>query len=120
VPALDSNIEYLKGVGPRRADALRTELGIFTVRDLLFHLPFRYVDRTRFHSIRDLHTDGETVQIRGVLRRLETLGDGRARRLVGSLRDETGLIELVWFQGLQWLDKSLQTGKSISIQGAQL
>lgn len=115
--ALDSNIEYLKGVGPQRADALRTELGIFTVRDLLFHLPFRYVDRTRFHHIRDLHTDGETVQIRGVLRRLETLGDGRARRLVGSLRDETGLIELVWFQGLQWLDKSLQVGKEYIVFG---
>lgn len=117
MPALDSNIEYLKGVGPQRADALRTELGIFTVRDLLFHLPFRYVDRTRFHSIRDLHTDGETVQIRGILRRLETLGDGRARRLVGSLRDETGLIELIWFQGLQWLDKSLQTGKEYIVFG---
>jgi ATP-dependent DNA helicase RecG len=117
VPALDSNIEYLKGVGPQRADALRTELGIFTVRDLLFHLPFRYVDRTRFHSIRDLHTEGETVQIRGILRRLETLGDGRARRLVGSLRDETGLIELVWFQGIQWLEKSLQVGKEYIVFG---
>ena len=117
MPALDANIEYLKGVGPQRADALRTELGIFTVRDLLFHLPFRYVDRTRFHNIRDLHTEGETVQIRGILRRLETLGDGRARRLVGSLRDETGLMELVWFQSIQWLEKSLHAGKEYIVFG---
>ncbi|MBL7827330.1 MAG: ATP-dependent DNA helicase RecG, partial [Saprospiraceae bacterium] len=114
---LDSNIEFLKGVGPQRADALKLELGIFTCRDLLFHFPFRYVDRTKFHRIRDVHHDGETVQLRGILRRLETAGDGRARRLVGSLRDETGLMELVWFQGLQWLEKSLQVGKEYIVYG---
>jgi ATP-dependent DNA helicase RecG len=114
---LDANIEYLKGVGPQRADALKTELGIFTCRDLLLHFPFRYIDRTKFHKIRDLHEEGQQVQLRGVLRRLETLGEGRARRLVGSLRDETGTVELVWFQAIQWLEKSLVVGKEYVVFG---
>ncbi len=117
MPNLDSNIEYLKGVGPHRADVLKKELGIFTCRDLLFHFPFRYIDRTKFHRIRDIHTEGEQVQIRGILRRLETLGEGRARRLVGSIRDETGMMELVWFQAVQWLEKSLQVGKEYIVFG---
>lgn len=117
MPNLDSNIEYLKGVGPHRAEVLKKELGIFTCRDLLFHFPFRYIDRTKFHRIRDIHNEGEQVQIRGILRRLETLGEGRARRLVGSIRDETGMMELVWFQAVQWLEKSLQVGKEYIIFG---
>lgn len=117
MPTLDSNIEYLKGVGPQRAETLKSELGIFTCRDLLFHFPFRYVDRTKFHKIRDVHNEGEIVQFRGILRRLETLGANRGRRLVGSLRDETGMIELVWFQSIHWLEKSLQVGKEYIVFG---
>ena len=117
ITKLDANIEFLKGVGPHRADALKLELGIFTCRDLLFHFPFRYIDRTKFHRIRDVHTEGEQVQLRGTLRRLETLGEGRARRLVGSLRDETGIMELVWFQAIQWLEKSLVVGKEYVVFG---
>ena len=117
MPTLDSNIEFLKGVGPQRAEVLKSELGIFTCRDLLFHFPFRYIDRTKFHKIRDIHTEGEQVQIRGVLRRLETLGEGRAKRLAGSLRDDTGVMELVWFQSVTWLEKSLQVGKEYIVFG---
>ena len=108
---LDSKIEFLKGVGPQRAEVLKTELGIFTCRDLLFHFPFRYIDRTQFHRIRDVQTEGEQVQLRGILRKLETVGEGRAKRLVGSLRDESGMMELVWFQAVQWLEKNLTVGK---------
>lgn len=117
MPSLDSNIEYLKGVGPQRADALRTELGIFTCRDLLFHFPFRYIDRTRFHRIKEIHEDGAQVQIRGILRRLETLGEGRGKRLTATLRDDTGIMELVWFKGIQWLEKSLTVGKEYVVFG---
>lgn len=108
---LDTTIEYLKGVGPQRADTLKKELFIFTFGDLLVHYPFRYIDRTRFHTIRDLQTEGEQVQLRGILRRLEVLGEGRAKRLTATLRDESGVIELVWFQGIQWVEKSLMVGK---------
>ena len=108
---LDSNIEYLKGVGPQRAEVLRQELGVFTCRDLLFHFPFRYIDRTKFHRIRDIQQEGEQVQLRGVLRKLETLGEGRSKRMVGVLRDDSGMMELVWFRSIQWMEKSLQVGK---------
>jgi ATP-dependent DNA helicase RecG len=117
LPTLDSNIEYLKGVGPQRADTLKTDLGIFTCRDLLFHYPFRYIDRTKFHRIRDVHQDGETVQLRGILRRVETMGEGKSKRLVATLRDETGIMDLVWFRGVQWLEKSLQVGKEYIVFG---
>jgi ATP-dependent DNA helicase RecG len=114
---LDTAIEYLKGVGPQRAESLKKDLGIFTFGDLLFHYPFRYIDRTKFHQIRDLHTDGEQVQLRGILRRLEVVGEGRARRLTGTLRDETGVLELVWFQSIHWLEKSLEIGKEYIVFG---
>jgi len=114
---LDTTIEYLKGVGPQRADTLKKELNVFTFADLLYHYPFRYVDRTKFHSIRDLQTEGEQVQLRGILRRMEMLGEGRAKRLTATLRDETGVIELVWFQAIQWLEKSLVVGKEYIVFG---
>ena len=114
---LDTSIEYLKGVGPQRADVLKLELGVFTVGDLLFHFPFRYIDRTKFHRIRDIQTENEQYQVKGILRRLETLGDGRAKRLVGTLRDESGSIELVWFQSINWLERSLKVGKEYVVFG---
>lgn len=114
---LDSPIEYLKGVGPMRGDMLKKELGIFTFRDLLFHFPFRYVDKTKFHRIRDLSTESDAVQLRGTLRRLSVAGTGRKKRLVGKLRDETGAIELVWFKGVHWLEKSLEIGQEYIVFG---
>lgn len=114
---LDTAIEYLKGVGPQRADVLKKELGVFTCGDLLFHFPFRYIDRTKFHRIRDIATEGEQYQVKGVLRRLETLGEGRAKRLVGTLRDDSGSVELVWFQAIQWLERSLKVGKEYVVFG---
>ncbi len=114
---LDTGIEYLKGVGPQRADALKTELGIFTFGDLLFHFPFRYIDKTRFHKIRDIESETETYQLRGVLRRVEMLGEGRGKRLSATLRDDTGAIELVWFQGINWLERVLEVGKEFIVFG---
>lgn len=114
---LDTSIEYLKGVGPQRADTLKKELNVFTFGDLLYHYPFRYVDRTKFHHIRDLQTEGEQVQLRGILRRMEMLGEGRAKRLTATLRDETGVLELVWFQATHWLEKSLVVGKEYIVFG---
>ncbi len=114
---LDTGIEYLKGVGPQRAETLKAELGIFSFRDLLFHFPFRYIDKTRFHLIRDIQNEGETYQLKGILRRLETLGEGRAKRLTATLRDESGAIELVWFQGMNWLERTLEIGKEYVVFG---
>ena len=78
---LNTSIEYLKGVGTARADALKKELGIFTYFQLLQHYPFRYVDKTRFHKIKDIINDSEYVQIKGILRRINSIGAGRKRRM---------------------------------------
>lgn len=114
---LETPIEFLKGVGPKRGEMLKKELAIFTFYDLLTHYPFRYIDKTTFHRIRDLNEDSGQVQLRGILRRLSTLGDGRKRRLVGRLRDETGAIDLVWFTGLHWLEKQLVVGQEYVVFG---
>ena len=114
---LDSPIEYLKGVGPVKGDMLKKELGIFTFRDLLFHFPYRYIDKTKFHRISDLDEFSGAVQLKGILRRVSVAGSGRKRRLVGRFRDETGVIELVWFTGVHWLEKSLVVGKEYVIYG---
>lgn len=114
---LQQAIEYLKGVGPARGDLLRKELGIHTLGDLLFQFPFRYVDKTQFHRIGELMPDSGTVQLKGVLRRVNLLGDGRKRRLQGILRDSSGKIELVWFKGVHWLQKNLVVGKEYVVYG---
>ena len=108
---LDSSIEFLPGVGAFRADLLKKELNIFTFRDLLYHFPYRYIDKTRLHKISEITEESDTVQIKGVLRRLEVLGEGRAKRLSGTLRDENGSsMELVWFQMINYWEKSLLVG----------
>ncbi len=108
---LQTSIEFLKGVGPVKADMLKKELGIHTFSDLLTAYPYRYVDKTRFHRIMDLSNESGEVQLKGILRKLDVLGDGRKKRLVGRLRDETGVIELVWFRGIFWLQNKLEVGK---------
>lgn len=100
---LTTKIEYLKGVGPKRGELLRNELGIFTWEDLLTFYPFRYVDRTKFHKINEIQSDMSFVQIRGKVIRVEVVGQKRARRFVAIFQDDTGIIELVWFQGIKWI-----------------
>ncbi len=114
---LDSPIEYLTGVGPVKGELLRKELGIHTFRDLLWHFPYRYIDKTKFHRIRDIGEESDYVLLRGILRRIEILGEGPRKRLTGTFRDETGSIELVWFQGVTWLEKSLQPGSEYVLYG---
>jgi ATP-dependent DNA helicase RecG len=114
---LETSVEFLKGVGPDRGKTLKEELGIETYGDLLFYFPFRYVDKTKFAQIREVRDEGEHYQFKGILRRLEFMGDGRTKRLVGTLRDDTGSIELVWFQGASWLQKSLTIGQEYVVYG---
>lgn len=114
---LSTPIEYLKGVGPARADLLKKELSVFTIGDLLMQFPFRYIDKTKFHRISELSEESGHVQLKGVLRQLSTVGEGRKRRLVGRFRDESGSIELVWFSGIHWLQKNLVIGKEYVVFG---
>lgn len=106
---IDTPIEYLKGIGPQRAEVLKKELGIFTFRDLITHYPFRYVDRTKFQSVRDVSEELPYVQLKGVIESLTVVGAKRAQRLVAVFRDNTGIIELVWFQGHKWMADKLKT-----------
>lgn len=108
--ALDTKIEFLKGVGPAKAQALNTELGIFTIADLLSHYPFRHEDRSKITPI--IQTPEYTdiyVQLKGVIIPGEFQGIGAGQRYTAMLRDETGQIELIWFQGAKWIAQSLKT-----------
>lgn len=114
---LDTPIEYLKGVGALRGDLLRKEIGAFTFGDFLTQFPFRYVDKTQFHRIADIDEDSDNVQLRGILRRVELLGEGRKKRLVGRFRDASGVIDLVWFKGIRFIEKQLQVGSEYVAYG---
>jgi ATP-dependent DNA helicase RecG len=114
---LDTSVEYLKGVGPDRAKVLKEELSIETYADLLLYFPFRYIDRTQFYEISNIRNEGEQYQIKGILRRLEVMGEGRSKRLVGVLRDNTGSIDMVWFHSMSWLEKTLIVGKEYVAYG---
>lgn len=106
----DTPIEYLKGVGPQKGEILRKELQIFNFRDLLYHFPFRYVDRSKLYQVAEIHDDSVYVQLKGKITHINTLGEKRAARLVATFRDETGTIELVWFKGIKWIKESLKPG----------
>ena len=107
---LTSPIEYLKGVGPQRADLLKKELQVFTFGDLLECFPFRHIDKTQVRPIRELSSQTDYVQVAGTVQSLEEQGVKRARRLVALLSDGTGVVELTWFQGIPWALKRVQAG----------
>ncbi|RZL10813.1 MAG: ATP-dependent DNA helicase RecG, partial [Pedobacter sp.] len=114
---LDTNIEFLKGVGPKRAELLQKELGIFTCEQLLSLYPFRYIDRTRFYKINELDEELPYVQILGRITAKEEIGEKHKKRIVAKLSDETGVMELVWFQSLKWVTENILTGKVYIIFG---
>jgi len=114
---LDSDIKFLSGVGPRRADLLGKELGIFTFRDFLYTFPFRYIDRTKFYSIREIDGTSTYIQLRGKITRVTILGEKRGKRLVATLTDGTGFIDLVFFHGIKWMDEKLKVGSEYIVFG---
>lgn len=114
---LNNPIEYLKGVGPFRGDILKKEAGIFTFKDLLQYFPFRHIDRTQITPISQISSDTDYVQVKGKITSIETLGENRGRRLVATLYDGTGELELVWFQGISWIQKSLHIGSPFLVFG---
>lgn len=113
----ETSVEFLKGVGPQRAALLNRELSIFTYGDLLQHYPFRYEDRTRFYSIRDITDEMPYVQLRGTIRRVDLHGTARSRRMTAQLTDGTGTLELVWFQGIRWIAEKVKPGMDFIVFG---
>ncbi len=105
----DQKIEFLKGVGPRRAALLNKELNIFTFGDLIQYFPFRYEDRTRIHTVNEINASMPYIQLRGFIRTYELTGKKYKQRLVAFFYDETGEVELTWFRGIQWVVKKLNT-----------
>ncbi|MFD2863267.1 ATP-dependent DNA helicase RecG [Mucilaginibacter antarcticus] len=110
-------VEYLKGVGTARAEVLKKELGVKTLGDLLQHFPFRHIDRTRFYKIKDVQDDLPYVQVIARVTRKEILGEKHTKRLVAQVQDDTGVMELVWFQGIKWVEKNLTAGKAYILFG---
>jgi ATP-dependent DNA helicase RecG len=114
---LDQDIKYLKGVGPKRSELLNQELNIFTFRDLLYYFPYKYIDRSRFYKIREIDTTLTFIQIKGKILSFRTEGHPRKRRLVAEFADDTGVIELVWFKGLNWVVKSYKINTEYIVFG---
>ena len=114
---LETNITYLTGVGPKRAELLSKEVNINTFRDLLFYFPFKYIDRTRFYEVAELDPDLPFVQVKGFIKGYYTEGHGAGKRLVADFQDETGTIKLIWFKGTKWITSSYIPGVEYIVFG---
>jgi len=121
---LDTPIEYLKGVGPQRGDLLRKELNIHRYGDLINLYPNRYIDRTRYYKINELQNSNSEVQIVGKIIHIKTVEQKKGKRLVATFVDDTGQMELVWFQGIKWIREAVKInvpyvifGKTSSFNG---
>ncbi|MDB5109177.1 MAG: ATP-dependent helicase RecG [Mucilaginibacter sp.] len=115
--AFQTPVEYLKGVGATRADVLKKELGLFNFEDLLNYFPYKHIDRTRFYKIKDINPELPHVQIIARLINKEILGEKHTKRLIAHVQDDTGTLELAWFQGIRWIEKNLIPGKAYILFG---
>ena len=96
---------------------MKKELGIFTFKDLLEHYPYRHIDKTQVTKIKDIGLDPEYIQVAGKLTRFDIMGERQGKRLVAYLQDDTGELELVWFQGINWIEKTLNIGAKYLVFG---
>lgn len=113
----ETPIEFLKGVGPQRSELLKKELSIFNYGDLLQHYPFRHEDRTKLYTISEVNETMPNIQLKGRITGFEMPGMARKKRLVGYFTDGTGEIELVWFQGINWVKEKIKTGVDYVVFG---
>lgn len=113
----DTEITYLKGVGPKRAEILFKELGVATYADLLNNFPYRYIDKSRIYKVSEITNDNTWFQLRGTVSKIEAVGAKRIMRISAQFRDDTGSIELVWFKGLSWIKSRFEPGKVYTIFG---
>ncbi|MDM8154973.1 ATP-dependent DNA helicase RecG [Bacteroides gallinaceum] len=111
------DIKYLQGVGPQRASILEKELNIRSFKDLLYYFPYKYVDRSRLYYIHEIDGNMPYIQLRGQILSFETFGEGRQRRLVGHFSDGTGVVDLVWFQGLKFIEGKYKARESYIVFG---
>jgi len=114
---LDQDIKFLPGVGPKRAELLAKELNIKTFGDLIYYFPYKYIDRTKFYKISEIHARMPYIQIKGRIKSLETTGTGNKKRLTAQFYDETGSIELVWFRSIRWQIENIRQDREYIIFG---
>ena len=114
---LSTSIEYLKGVGPKRAELLKKELEIFTFRDLLFHFPFRYIDKSKIYLVADLKPETPSIQLFGKIIKIVEKGHKKNKRLIAYFQDKSGIVELVWFKGLRWIKSSIKLNSNYLVFG---
>ncbi len=114
---LDQDIKFLPGVGPKRAETLTKELKIKTFGDLLYYFPYKYIDRTKFHKVSEIHSQMPYIQLKGKLMALETVGTGHKQRLTARFSDGTGSIDLIWFQSVKWQKENLDVRKEYIVFG---
>lgn len=114
---LNTEIDYLKGVGPKRAELLKKELGIYTFGDLLNYYPFRYIDKSKVYPISSINSDASHIQLKGRIKNIQTVGQQRAKRLIATLVDNTGEIELIWFKGIKWIAPTLKPNTEYIVFG---
>ena len=111
------DIKYLSGVGPQRAALLNKELGIFSLHDLLYYFPYKYVDRSRIYAIREIDGSMPYIQLKGEILGTELTGEGRGRRLIAHFSDGTGVVDLVWFQGIKYVVGKYKVHKEYIVFG---
>jgi len=114
---LKNTLEYIKGAGPVKAELLAAELGIRNVGDMLEHYPFRYVDRSQLITLQELKLSRDFGQVRGILGTLREEGEGARKRLRGSFKDQSGVIELIWFKATKYLKENLLPGNEYMLYG---
>ena len=114
---LNTSIDYLKGVGPNRAEVLKKELKIFTYNDLLNFFPYRYIDRTKFYNINEIQKSNADVQIIGKFTELYYFKNIKSNRLIGTFTDGNNTIEIVWFKAAKWIEKSIKLNTNYVLYG---
>ena len=117
VNLLATPIEYLKGVGPKKAELFKTEFNIVTYNDLLYYYPYRHVDKSKIYKISEIQSENVFMQFKGTVRSYEILGQQRAKRLVARFVDESGSIELIWFNSIKWVEDMLKERRDFIIFG---
>lgn len=117
VNLLDTPIEFLKGVGPKKAELFKKEFEIFTYNDLLHYYPYRHVDKSKIYKIKDIQSDGAYLQFSGRITSFEILGEKYSKRLVAQFQDDSGKLELVWFNSIKWVEDLLKERRNFIVFG---
>jgi len=114
---LEQDIKFLPGVGPQRAELLKKELKLYTFNDLLYYFPYKYIDRTKFYKVSEVTGNMPYIQLKGKIIRFETSGEGAKQRLIAQFRDESGVMEMLWFQGIKWVKENIRTNVEYVVFG---